>query len=375
MSDDQGMFDKLAVRIGAPGSARFARILAAMMTPEEARIMLQVSAPMSAAEIAQKVDMDEKSLQTMLDDMEQRQIIRKNKDLYLVPNNIVAFHHGAIGWMREDLKAKVYPLWGDFFYAEWRDMLVDGFIRRTESGALPGHRVVPAFKALRASPDIKPEQILWYEDIEQVLQRSERISFMMCGCRGLWRQCDNPVDTCLQVQYRTEGKRNAGETPHFIKPPKDVTMEEALEVIGNCEDRGLVHIPLNISQGDMFCSCCDDCCMVLNPMFNRGGGIVHKILSPSRYRAKVNQELCDGCQTCIDRCMFDAIEMQPVAGSRKLKSHIINEHCMGCGVCVLTCPQKALTLELVRPPEHIPTVSPFELMRGRQDSPSNRASK
>jgi ferredoxin len=55
--------------------------------------------------------------------------------------------------------------------------------------------------------------------------------------------------------------------------------------------------------------------------------------------------------------------MQKVSGSKKLKSTIIAEHCMGCGACVITCPNKALTLELVRPPEHIPTVSVLELLR------------
>ena len=58
--------------------------------------------------------------------------------------------------------------------------------------------------------------------------------------------------------------------------------------------------------------------------------------------------------------------MQPVPGSKKLKAAINNEHCLGCGVCVITCPKNALTLELVRPPEHIPNLSVMELLqRGR----------
>jgi len=355
------VFDKLAERLGAPGSKHFARILEAMMTSEEAQILLEVPDWMTAKELAKKLKVDEKSLQPKLDDMEQRQIIRKSPQGYITPANIVAFHHGAIGWLREDLKAKVYPLWGDFFFAEWRDILVDGFIKRKESGAPGAHRVVPAYKALRASPDIKPEQILWYEDMEQILRTSERTIFMMCGCRGLWRKCDSPIDVCLQVQYPTPGERRNRESTQFIKPPKEATFEEALAIIDDCEDRGLVHIPLNTSQGDLICNCCDDCCMVINPLVKRGK--VHEILTPSRYRAKVNQELCSGCQTCIERCKFDAIEMQKVTGSKKLKSTIIKEHCMGCGVCVITCPKQALTLELVRPPEHIPTVSVLELLR------------
>jgi ferredoxin len=77
----------------------------------------------------------------------------------------------------------------------------------------------------------------------------------------------------------------------------------------------------------------------------------------------VNQELCIGCETCVKRCKFDAIEMEEVAGAEKPKAKIINEHCLGCGVCVVKCPKQALTMELIRPPEHIPTVSVVELLR------------
>ena len=64
------------------------------------------------------------------------------------------------------------------------------------------------------------------------------------------------------------------------------------------------------------------------------------------------------------RCKFDAIEMVDVPRSEKPKARIINEHCLGCGVCVVKCPKQALTLKLIRPPEHIPTVSVMELMMG-----------
>ena len=367
MPTSKNVFDKLSDRLGAPGSKRFARVLKAMMTSEEAQILLEAPQPTTAQELAKKLKTDEKSLQPKLKDMERRQIIRKFNDAYIAPANIVAFHHGAIGWLREDLKAKVYPLWGDFFFAEWRDILVDGFIQRKKAGAPGAHRVVPAYRALRASPKIKPEQVLWYEDMEQILKRSERISFMMCGCRGLWRKCDSPIDVCLQVEFAAGATRKR-EDSDFIKPPKDVSFEKALAIIGDCEDLGLVHIPLNTSQGDLFCNCCDDCCMVINPMLHRGEGTIWEILTPSRYRAVVNEELCAGCQTCFKRCKFGAIEMKPVPGSKKQKSFIINEHCLGCGVCVVKCPKNALTLELIRPPEHIPTVSALELFRMGQDS-------
>jgi ferredoxin len=49
--------------------------------------------------------------------------------------------------------------------------------------------------------------------------------------------------------------------------------------------------------------------------------------------------------------------MVKVAGSKKMKAKLIPENCMGCGVCVIGCESKAITFELVRPPEHIPPAS------------------
>ena len=91
----------------------------------------------------------------------------------------------------------------------------------------------------------------------------------------------------------------------------------------------------------------------MQPMKNYGD--VYTMLAPSRYRAVIDEEKCIGCQTCIDRCHFDAIEMKKPEGSKKMKAYIIDGHCMGCGLCVFKCPQDAIQLELVRPPEHIPT--------------------
>ncbi len=42
------VFDELSEKLGAPGSKYFPRILKAMMSPEEARILLLVPVPTSA---------------------------------------------------------------------------------------------------------------------------------------------------------------------------------------------------------------------------------------------------------------------------------------------------------------------------------------
>lgn len=85
-------------------------------------------------------------------------------------------------------------------------------------------------------------------------------------------------------------------------------------------------------------------------------------MDKSRYQSTVDPELCDGCQTCVERCIFGAIEMVRVPGSKKLKAYVDPDKCYGCGGCVIKCPvEGALTLKLVRPKEHIPMMESAQL--------------
>ena len=120
------------------------------------------------------------------------------------------------------------------------------------------------------------------------------------------------------------------------------------------EEDGLVHQWINdrrMSVGVM-CNCCIDCCMNWHAADANKGDIT-KIWSPSRFQAELNQDLCNGCQTCIDRCMFDAIEMVKVPNSKKLKAEVDPQKCFGCGVCVIKCESGTLHMKTVRPLEHI----------------------
>jgi MinD superfamily P-loop ATPase len=101
------------------------------------------------------------------------------------------------------------------------------------------------------------------------------------------------------------------------------------------------------------CQCCTDCC-ILAIALDKAGLPLSSTWEKSRYEAFVNQSDCDGCQDCIDRCLFDAIEMVKSEGSKKLKAVVDPEKCFGCGVCVVGCDQAALKMKIVRPPEHIP---------------------
>ncbi len=55
--------------------------------------------------------------------------------------------------------------------------------------------------------------------------------------------------------------------------------------------------------------------------------------------AKVDEEKCTGCETCVAECPSEAISM----ASEKASINI--EECVDCGVCVDTCPEEAIEMD------------------------------
>lgn len=51
----------------------------------------------------------------------------------------------------------------------------------------------------------------------------------------------------------------------------------------------------------------------------------------------VNQELCNGCRTCVDFCKFNALAYI------KDELMVFDDVCHSCGGCVMLCPRKALS--------------------------------
>jgi len=55
--------------------------------------------------------------------------------------------------------------------------------------------------------------------------------------------------------------------------------------------------------------------------------------------AVVDPEECTGCESCVDACPLDAIEMQDDIAV------VDPDTCEDCGDCVEACPVEAITLE------------------------------
>jgi ferredoxin len=61
-------------------------------------------------------------------------------------------------------------------------------------------------------------------------------------------------------------------------------------------------------------------------------------MTKSNYYAKVDPETCTGCESCLDRCQVNAIQVQD--GTAKIEK----ARCIGCGLCVSTCPSESISI-------------------------------
>jgi len=55
--------------------------------------------------------------------------------------------------------------------------------------------------------------------------------------------------------------------------------------------------------------------------------------------AKVDEEKCNGCETCVDTCPVEAIAMADG------KAKIDEDECIDCGQCIDECPAEAISLD------------------------------
>jgi Pyruvate/2-oxoacid:ferredoxin oxidoreductase delta subunit len=302
-------------------------------------------------EVAGKLKLDEKAVSVTLSNLVDRGLLTRGQTQYAFHTSLLAFHHDVVGDPAvEPVPDKIKELWTDFFYNEWWESFLNNYITRQKATGRPVHRVWPALAALDLSPKILPSQILPEENFRLTIQNAKRRIVAPCGCRKLWGKCDHQLETCFSCFDNSRGE-------YYLNKPgralREVSLDETLAIVRRNEESGLVHIGV--------CYCCADACEILYSLKRANR---FDLLAPSRFRAAVEFELCSGCQTCVERCPFDAIEMVKVPGSKKLKARILSDKCMGCGLCVITCKPKAMTLEIARPPEYI-TSKPPEMPAGR----------
>lgn len=337
------IYTELAEKLGVPDSERFLKILEAMLSPQEAKICSELFEPATCRELAHRLDIDEDELSSKLDTLTDRGMLTRGKTQYAFHTTLLAFHHECVADTAPHegpyaISEEVKELWNDFFREEWSYTFLkhaEEMVRMT-GRSLP---IWPAIGALEKSPNIRAEDILPEENFKLKIENAKNRILAPCGCRVVWGECDHPLMTCFACFDRPRGMYYLNKPGRLLR---EVSLEEALAAAREAEEAGLVH------WGD--CYCCDCCCENLFPVTRSKR---YDLMPPNRFLAVVDVEKCVGCQDCIEKCPFEAVEMVKVEGSKKLKASIDSEKCKGCGVCIVGCKPNALTYEIVRPPEYL----------------------
>jgi len=185
------------------------------------------------------------------------------------------------------------------------------------------HRVVPTSGA------VKTEWILPYEDARAIVESCRAFSVRDCICRVQQdaiqaRRCALPLRNCL-------GFSSVERAPR----PDDISREEALDILEQTEEVGLVHSVSNVLEGmGYMCNCCGCCCAVLRGITDWG---IEQSMAAARYLAVVDADACSGCGDCEDRCQVGAISVDADIAE-------VSDGCIGCGLCVTSCPSDAIEL-------------------------------
>ena len=345
--NESDVYVKLAGKVNFPRSRYIRQVFRKLVTPEEGEMLLAL--PATPSELAQRFGMDEPAATRKLDEFVRKGVAilleRGGMTKHLCVASIIQFHdasiHATINRRYEPPQDEIVELWQRFRETEWFEVLRGWEETREHRG-----RVIPSRGAIKDD-----SQLLPYEDLRAILRQAPAIGVVDCPCRWLRvsrGECDKPTFVCLSL--------TPGAVKYIVDRGigKQISVEEGFDILTRCEEAGL--IPTSGGGGARvrnLCFCCTDCCIILRAVINYGYDLTEK----SRYQAVADKELCNGCQVCVERCQFNAIDMKKEPPSKKLKAVVDPETCYGCGVCVVKCPTEALTMKLVRPVEHIPAAA------------------
>lgn len=324
-------YQQFAEKMMHPGSKLLPEILKCMINEDQARLL--VSLPGTSEEMAEKLNRKTEDIEADLKDMFRKGLtfkkVKEDRLLWRPPMHLGQFHDASIVW--PEAPQKFLDLWRDYMETEWDELapaFADFFPR-------PFMRVIPVEKKIENDK----MKILAPEDINEIIDSAERLAVTNCTCRLTMHKCGAPVEVCLQVNRGADYTIERGSG-------REITKEEAHEIIERCQEAGLVHTVMNTSHvGNFICNCCGCCCQSFTLLLTHGVSLC----DPSRYLPEVNVEACTGCGSCEDRCWIDAINLNgnntPVVNAEK---------CIGCGQCSIVCPEDAITMIAVRDPDFIP---------------------
>ncbi|MBD3197637.1 MAG: 4Fe-4S dicluster domain-containing protein [Candidatus Lokiarchaeota archaeon] len=183
------------------------------------------------------------------------------------------------------------------------------------------------------------EQILASDKIEEIINKFDDITVAHCFCR----QHQDLLGNECEITDIRENCFTFGKSARFVAEQgfgRLISKEEAIDILQKSEEAGLVHKAYHphgkIERNETsVCNCCKDCCGTFN-LWKQG---ILPMINATNFLSNIDQEICIGCGTCIEKCPVDAIKL-----NEHTKAERNPDWCIGCGVCAHFCPENAISL-------------------------------
>ncbi len=326
----QEHLDKLPIGFPATDSGIELRILKHLFTPEEAKIAINLSfTPEPLEEIYKRLEKTEtsiKDLERILDSSVKKGAIHVKKE-----GNKKYYFNAMFMIGMYDMQSKRSKEFLMEFLPDSSQYFSEAFDAELFRTGISQFRVIPIEKSVAHEHNVSS-----YEDLKKVIENVKgSIAVAKCICRN---KKDLYGEPCRQTNLRENCfilHETFAQTYIDEGWGKQVSKEEALEIMQKCEEDGLVYQPGNSQRPGNICCCCGCCCGYLSDIKE----LSHPLeFLKTNYHAEVDPESCTGCQTCLDRCQMNALTLVDSI------STVNNDKCIGCGACVPTCPSDAIHL-------------------------------
>ncbi len=325
-------------------------ILKMVITEEQAKFLLLLKKPSyNIDQIKEITDLDDETLNNIIKDLNHSGGLTAipSRSTGVMVYRIPPFFPGMLEFtlMRgetNDTTKKIASLWQKFFgeMVKGTQENYDFMMKTLKDAGVTIDRVVPVEEEI----DIKQEKIIPTEEVSKILEETEKIALMTCYCRHRKDLIDDPCKT-TDLRKNCFGFGKGAEYLIRENFAEEISKEDALKIMKESEEAGLVHKAFHNALDPMreiegMCQCCKCCCGTFDNHY--AGGI--PLMSRSTHLAKISEEDCVGCGTCVEKCNAEAIELNDDD-----KAEVDVDRCIGCGVCAYHCPEEAITLERTDP--------------------------
>jgi NADPH-dependent glutamate synthase beta subunit-like oxidoreductase len=145
-----------------------------------------------------------------------------------------------------------------------------------------------------------------YEEVSSYLNENTIFSVSDCSCRtsreAMGEGCGHlKEDMCIQLGHAAEYYIRTGRG-------REITREEAFEIIKKAEANGLMHSIPNLDgpgKTHAICNCCGCSCFAMRiaEMF------VNPDMVRSNYISQVDKDKCVACGECVENCPVNALQL------------------------------------------------------------------